>query len=192
MRLGQHGDFAFGRPDNHSSLGMMSFLAHSHGILSLSRLLVHAITKECYEYLVITIATIPTVALATCLTRPFSIQRLFVNMNAPRDADMVALEEMLSTFGKEPELMTGVVEPHRSWSSSSVSTLQGSSHPLSASGLDVEAPIELAVRQGFQSQQDANNLEALPPYHRLQMSKYWPRLGTISSTCTEDYSRSCF
>jgi hypothetical protein len=88
-------------------------------------------------------------------------------MNTPRDADMVALEEILSAFSKEPELMTGVVEPHRSWSRSSVSTLQGSSHPVRASGLDLEAAIKPALRQEFQSQQDAQILEALPPYHRL-------------------------
>jgi hypothetical protein len=73
---------------------------------------------------------------------------------------MVALEESMRTFGKDPDLPVGATERMRPGPSSSVSTTQGSSHSLGPFGLDLEAAIVPVLRQA--SQPHLAQIEALP------------------------------
>lgn len=91
-------------------------------------------------------------------------------MDTPRDADMLALEEMMKTFGKEPQHMTNFAG-YCSGPTSTLSTVQGPNRSFSASGIDSEAAIEPALRHRSLSQQEWDELEALPQDKRLQAVK---------------------
>lgn len=103
-------------------------------------------------------------------------------MNAPRDRDMVDLENALSAIGKEPEVALGVTERHRELSGSSVSTLLGSINSSNASNLNVEAVFESALHHEFKLRQDLKELEALPLHDNFPGVKplAWSRYAIIN------------